>query len=175
MDLALIDAIGPFFRGDSRRVINWSKIPFSHLATSGPERASQWAEIREELRLFAGKVCALGFNAASLDDVAHLSLHSWLIPYSSTTPSAESSPISSMSPRKRCMKAKRPLPISSECRGWPATLPCRRKTSSSCATTFAVLTLHVLSWIYRLFQVRHRKAMPKFMRKTAMGVDSLFC
>jgi len=37
-----------------------------------------------------------------------------------------------------------------------------------------VFTLHVLSWIYRLFQVRHRKAMPKFMRKTAMGVDSLF-
>lgn len=80
MELALIDAIGPFFRGYSRRVINWSKIPFPHLATSGPERAEQWAEIRKELGVFAGKVRAMGFNAASLDDVAHLSLHPWLEP-----------------------------------------------------------------------------------------------
>ncbi|MEZ0257370.1 MAG: hypothetical protein ACAI37_18960, partial [Chthoniobacter sp.] len=80
MELALIDAIGPFFRGYARRVINWSKIPFPHLSTDGPERAQQWTEIREELATFAGKVRALGFNAASLDDVAHLSLHPWLEP-----------------------------------------------------------------------------------------------
>jgi hypothetical protein len=80
MDLALIDAIGPFFRGYARRVINWSKIPFPHLTTRGPERATQWAEIREELAVFAARVRAMGFNAASLDDVAHLSLHPWLEP-----------------------------------------------------------------------------------------------
>jgi hypothetical protein len=80
MDLALIDAIGPFFHGYSRRVINWSKIPFPHLVTSGPERVEQWTEIRAELAVFAGKVRALGFNAASLDDVAHLSLHPWFEP-----------------------------------------------------------------------------------------------
>ncbi|MEP6673205.1 MAG: hypothetical protein ABJF10_28910 [Chthoniobacter sp.] len=80
MELALIDAIGPFFRGYSRRVINWSKIPFPHLATCGPDRERQWTEIRAELAVFAGKVRTLGFNAASLDDVAHLSLHPWFEP-----------------------------------------------------------------------------------------------
>ena len=78
MELALIDAIGPFFRGYARRVINWSKIPFPHLATSGTQRLEQWAAIRAELTVFAGKVRTLGYNATSLDDVAHLSLHPWL-------------------------------------------------------------------------------------------------
>ena len=81
MELALIDAIGPFFRGYHRRVINWSKIPFPHLVTTeGPERVAQWTAIREELTAFAGKVRALGYTAATLDDVAHLSTHAWLEP-----------------------------------------------------------------------------------------------
>ncbi len=37
-----------------------------------------------------------------------------------------------------------------------------------------LFTLRVLSWIYWLFRVRHRKAMPKFLRKSAMGVDVVF-
>jgi hypothetical protein len=37
-----------------------------------------------------------------------------------------------------------------------------------------LFTLTALSWIYRLFHARHRRALPKFLRKTAMGVDSLF-
>jgi len=80
MELALIDAIGPFFRGLRSRRINWSKIPFPHLATEGPERAAQWAGIRADLDAFAQRVAALGYNAVSLDDVAHLSLHPWLEP-----------------------------------------------------------------------------------------------
>ena len=80
MDLALIDAIGPFFRGYTKRRINWSKIPFHHLATTGPERTAQWAGIREELAVFAQRVRALGYNAATLDDVPHLSLHPWFEP-----------------------------------------------------------------------------------------------
>ena len=55
MELALIDAIGPFFRGYQRRRINWSKIPFSYLATSGPERDSQWCAIRADLDVFAAR------------------------------------------------------------------------------------------------------------------------
>ena len=78
MELALIDAIGPFFRGYQRRRINWSKIPFSYLATSGPEREAQWCAIRADLDVFAREAAGLGFNAVSLDDVAHLSDHSWL-------------------------------------------------------------------------------------------------
>jgi hypothetical protein len=78
MELALIDAIGPFFRGYQRRRINWSKIPFSHLATAGPGRAAQWSVIRADLDVFAREAAGLGFNAVSLDDVAHLSDHPWL-------------------------------------------------------------------------------------------------
>ena len=53
MELALIDAIGPFFRGYQKRRINWSKIPFAHLATAGPERETQWRAIRADLDNFA--------------------------------------------------------------------------------------------------------------------------
>ena len=80
MELALIDAIGPFFRGFTKRKINWSKIPFAHLATAGPERETQWQAIRADLKIFAGKVAGLGYNAVSLDDVAHLSDHPWFEP-----------------------------------------------------------------------------------------------
>jgi hypothetical protein len=37
-----------------------------------------------------------------------------------------------------------------------------------------LFTLNILSWIYFLLRSRHQKALPKFLRKTAMGVDSLF-
>lgn len=80
MELALIDAIGPFFRGYCKRRINWSKIPFAHLATDGPARGPQWHTIRADLDTFARKVSALGYNAVSLDDVAHLSDHPWFEP-----------------------------------------------------------------------------------------------
>jgi len=77
VDLFLIDAIGPFFRGLDQRRINWSKIPFPHLATTGPERDAQWARIREDMQTLAGRVAALGYNAVTLDDVAHLADHPW--------------------------------------------------------------------------------------------------
>jgi hypothetical protein len=80
LELALIDAIGPFFRGYHKRRINWSKIPFAHLATAGPERETQWGAIRADLDIFARRAAGLGFNAVSLDDVAHLSDHPWFEP-----------------------------------------------------------------------------------------------
>jgi hypothetical protein len=75
MELFLVDAIGPFFRGYEKRRINWSKIPFTHLKTSGPEAELQWARIREDMRHFAREVSALGYNAVTLDDLAHLAPH----------------------------------------------------------------------------------------------------
>ncbi len=78
MDLALIDAVGPFFRGLEKPRINWSKIPFQHLHLAGLECDDQWRHIRADMEQFARKVAALGFNAVSLDDVAHLSDHPWL-------------------------------------------------------------------------------------------------
>jgi hypothetical protein len=56
MHLFLIDAIGPFFRGYDWRTINWSKIPFAHLALDGPHSDAQWARIREDLETFCAAV-----------------------------------------------------------------------------------------------------------------------
>lgn len=74
MDLFLIDAIGPFFRDYGKNRINWSKIPFTHLST-GPERRPQWDQIAIDLRHFAKEITALGYNAVTLDDLAHLASH----------------------------------------------------------------------------------------------------
>ena len=72
MELFLIDAIGPFFRGYERKRVNWSKIPFAHLIDAGPE---DWTAIENELRELAGKVLEQGYNAVTLDDLAHLAPH----------------------------------------------------------------------------------------------------
>lgn len=72
----LIDAIGPFFREYERPRINWSKIPFTHLATEGEARRVQWERIREDMRRFTREVAAAGYNSVTLDDLAHLAPHS---------------------------------------------------------------------------------------------------
>lgn len=72
MELFLIDAIGPFFRGYENERVNWSKIPFSHLY--GADDA-QWAQIESDLRRFAREVSTQGYNALTLDDLAHLAPH----------------------------------------------------------------------------------------------------
>ena len=76
-ELLLIDTIGPFFRGYDRRVINWSKIPWDH---AGRQGAAWWENVRIELNVLARQAVAWGFNAASIDDVAHLADHPWLEP-----------------------------------------------------------------------------------------------
>ncbi len=72
MELFLIDAIGPFFRGYHQQRVNWSKIPFSHLAGADEP---QWSRIESDLRNFAREVSAQGYNAVTLDDLAHLAPH----------------------------------------------------------------------------------------------------
>lgn len=79
MELFLIDAIGPFFRDYPLARINWSKIPFDHLDV-GPDREPQWARIREDMRKFAQRVSSIGYNAVSLDDLAHLADHAYYEP-----------------------------------------------------------------------------------------------
>jgi hypothetical protein len=75
MELFLIDAIGPFFRSYGKRRVNWSKIPFTHLKTSGEGMEEQWAGIEADMRAFAAEVAELGYNAVTLDDLAHLAAH----------------------------------------------------------------------------------------------------
>lgn len=72
MEIFIIDAIGPFFRSYDRKRVNWSKIPFMHLADASPE---DWMAIETELREFARQVSAQGYNAVTLDDLAHLAPH----------------------------------------------------------------------------------------------------
>lgn len=72
MDIFLIDGIGPFFRGYRKRRINWSKIPFAHLSGDPEILHRQFAEIARDLDSFCGRVSRVGYNAVSLDDVAHL-------------------------------------------------------------------------------------------------------
>ncbi|YCM44816.1 hypothetical protein V2O64_02135 [Verrucomicrobiaceae bacterium 227] len=76
MGLKLIDGIGPFFVPVKRRRLNWSKIPF-HDLPSGPDSVETWVGIRRDLREFASHAVAEGFNAITLDDVAHLTDHLW--------------------------------------------------------------------------------------------------
>ncbi len=81
MDLFLIDAIGPFFRGLDRPTINWSKIPWGHLDTADPDLLRQsFARIRHDFDSFCRRVKALGYNAISLDDLAHLADHPFYEP-----------------------------------------------------------------------------------------------
>jgi hypothetical protein len=75
--LLLIDAIGPFFRGYDRRTINWSKIPWDYVGRQG---AVWWENACGELKTLADQAAGWGFNAASIDDVAHLADHPWLEP-----------------------------------------------------------------------------------------------
>jgi hypothetical protein len=72
MEIFLIDAIGPFFRGYQVPRVNWSKIPFTHL-DAGDD--GQWAQIETDLRVFAREISAQGYNAVTLDDLAHLAPH----------------------------------------------------------------------------------------------------
>ena len=71
----MIDGIGPFFLGHPKRTVNWSKIPFSFLEREGRVKRDAFREIREAFKRFTGTAAALGFNAVSLDDLAHVTDH----------------------------------------------------------------------------------------------------
>lgn len=79
MKLYMIDGIAPFFAGYERDSINWSKIPFEHLETGGGKTPGEGFDfskldgICERFDRFARKASELGFNAITLDDLAHLS------------------------------------------------------------------------------------------------------
>lgn len=72
MNLFLIDGIGPFFRRHPHIRANWSKIPFFYLEKNGVLPDEWWEEIHRDFALFCDRVSAVGFNAISLDDFAHL-------------------------------------------------------------------------------------------------------
>jgi hypothetical protein len=72
MNLFLIDAIGPFFSGYHAKRINWSKIPFKHLAADGALKEDRSNRLVRDFERFLDCVSAIGYNAVTLDDLAHL-------------------------------------------------------------------------------------------------------
>jgi len=80
MDLYLIDAIGPFFVGYEKRVINWSKIPFPNLESKGGLDPVKTADVLEAFTRFLDRVAELGFNGITLDDIAHLTIFDFYSP-----------------------------------------------------------------------------------------------
>ncbi|MBD3384128.1 glycosyl hydrolase family 67 [candidate division KSB1 bacterium] len=71
LDFYIIDAIGPFFK-KQKRTVNWSKIPFFALDKKGEIKAKRIEKILKRFRRFVSKCSELGYNAISLDDLAHL-------------------------------------------------------------------------------------------------------
>jgi hypothetical protein len=71
MDLFIIDGIGPFFRGCGQEVINWSKTPFAYLEQGGGLSAERCAEMKADFHTFCSHAAAAGYNAITLDDLAH--------------------------------------------------------------------------------------------------------
>lgn len=72
MDLFMIDGIGAFFRGCPRRRINWSKIPFDNLERDGRLDRHTLGLVTDDFTTFVKSAAEIGFNAVTLDDVAHL-------------------------------------------------------------------------------------------------------
>lgn len=74
----IIDAIAPFALPRcfaNGQVINWSKIPYSLLERNGAIPSLWRDQIIRRFDIYASRVTELGFNALSIDDLAHLSFH----------------------------------------------------------------------------------------------------
>jgi hypothetical protein len=74
-ELFLIDGTGPFFKENRRAEINWSKIDFAELDSSGRIPEERCRRIEEDFRTFTRRAAKIGYNAVTLDDLAHLVIH----------------------------------------------------------------------------------------------------
>jgi hypothetical protein len=73
MELRIVDAIAPFFIATQPgATVNWSKIPFTSLEKNGRLDPSIAARIESRFQRYVARVSRLGFNALSIDDLAHL-------------------------------------------------------------------------------------------------------
>jgi len=72
--LYIIDGIAPFFlsRFCNSSVVNWSKIPFQLIERNGSLDSTLVPLIIDRFRLYTQRAAEMGFNAISLDDLAHL-------------------------------------------------------------------------------------------------------
>ena len=72
MNLYLLDSIGPFFKDYRKKRINWSKIPFNHLEDGDRLNNDFITEICAEYEIIADRALAMGYNALTIDDLAHM-------------------------------------------------------------------------------------------------------
>ena len=75
-DLFLIDGVAPFFAPfvDGSRQ-NWSKSPLTRLQEHGTIAAEHIQQVCAELDRYCQAVTAIGYNAITFDDLAHLTLY----------------------------------------------------------------------------------------------------
>jgi len=72
--LHIIDTLGSFVEPTDQEVINWSKVDFSNLETNGRLRADVRRRIEKHFETYTLRIKALGYNAMSFDDLAHLTV-----------------------------------------------------------------------------------------------------
>jgi hypothetical protein len=78
LDYYLIDAIAPFFTVSSDTPeVNWSKVPFSRLENGDGIDPQKAVVVKQAFHRYIDVVTAEGYNAISLDDMAHLVQHSF--------------------------------------------------------------------------------------------------
>jgi len=74
--------------------------------------------------------------------------------------------------RYRIKVSFEPFKVKRRTLSWAASLLLRKKRGYRVIDH--LFTLHLIGYLFRLFKPRDPKAMPKFLRKSAMGIDSLF-
>lgn len=79
-DLRIIDTLAPFGVPNSAGPINWSKVDFAALGQNGELNAVTIARILERSKLYLQRARAAGYNAVSVDDLAHLAVHNFYPP-----------------------------------------------------------------------------------------------
>jgi len=70
--LHIIDALGPFCLPRDDDIINWSKVPFSHLEQNSRLSTTTRQRIVERFKIYITRVHAIGYDSISVDDLAHL-------------------------------------------------------------------------------------------------------
>lgn len=77
MNLFIIDSLSPFIKRYKKEIINWSKTPYDHYENGDKIITKHYDDARTFLRKYLKKITKLGFNAVTIDDLAHLTTFSF--------------------------------------------------------------------------------------------------
>jgi hypothetical protein len=79
-EIRLFDGVAPFFIGVTGGETNWSKSPFARIEHLDRIPADRIDAIVQAWERYCGEMAAIGYNAVTVDDVAHLVSHPWYPP-----------------------------------------------------------------------------------------------